>query len=138
MVIMGHCAGCLELSDNCTSSSYNELFLQTIPYAVVCLIYIVKTVLILVVLCCLYCKLHMREIGRAIPTLLILMIIEVVTMIRFILSAVPFEKIGSSFSHWITNIAVTTVTVSTVGILVVGVAIYFPTCLYVRSWKLFC
>ena len=67
----------------------------------------------------------MREIGRAIPTLLILMIIEVVTMIRFILSAVPFEKIGSSFSHWITNIAVTAVTVSTVGILVVGVAIYF-------------
>ena len=30
----------LELSDNCTFSSYNELFLQTIPYAVVCLIYI--------------------------------------------------------------------------------------------------
>ena len=51
---------------------------------------------------------------------------------------VPFEKIGSSFSHWITNIAVTTVTVSTVGILVVGVAIYFPTCLCVRGWKLFC
>ena len=34
----------LELSDNYTSSSYNKLFLQTIPYA---LVYIVITVLIL-------------------------------------------------------------------------------------------
>ena len=127
----------LGLSDNCTSSSYNELFLQTIPYAVVCLVYIVRTVLILVVLFCLYCKLHIRVIEGAIPTLLILMIIEVVTMIWFILSAVPFENIGSSFSHWITNVTVTTVTVSTVGILV-GVAIYFPTYLCVRCSKSFC
>ena len=126
----------LELSDNCISSSYNKLFLHTIPDAVVCLVYIVKTVLILVVLCCLYCKLHMRVIGRAIPTLLILMIIEVVTMAWFILSAVPFENIVSSFSHWIPNVTVTTVTVSTVGILV-GVAIYFPTYLCVRCWKSF-
>ena len=81
-----------------------------IPYAVVCLIYIVITVL---------------------------MIIEVVMMIWFILSAVLFENIGSSFSHWMTNVTVTTVTVSTVGILV-GVAIYFPTYLCVCCWKSFC
>ena len=68
----------------------------------------------------------MRVIEGAIPTMLILMIIKVVTMTYFILSTVHFENIGSSFSHWITNVTVTTVTVSTVGILV-GVAIYFPT-----------
>ena len=79
----------------------------------------------------------MRVIEGAIPTLLILMIIEVVMMTWFILSAVPFENIGSSFSHWITNVTVTTVTVSTVGILV-GVAIYFPTYLCVRCSKSFC
>ena len=101
------------------------------------LIYIVITVLILVVLFCLCCKLHMRVIEGAIPTLLILMIIEVVMMIWFILSAVPFENIGSSFCHWITNVTVTTVTVSIVGILV-GVAIYFPTYLCACCWKSFC
>ena len=74
----------------------------------------------------------MTVIGRAIPTLLILMIIEVAMMTYFILSAVPFEKIGNSFSHWITNVTVTTVTVSTLGILV-GVAIYFPTYLCVQQ-----
>ena len=79
----------------------------------------------------------MRVIEGAIPTLLILIIIEAVMMTWFILSAVPFESIGSSFSHWITNVTVTTVTVSTVGILV-GVAIYFPTYLCVHCWKLFC
>ena len=72
-----------------------------------------RTVLILVVLFCLYCKLHMRVIEGAIPTLLILMIIEFVMMTWFILSAVPFKKIGSSFSHWIKNVTVTTVTVTT-------------------------
>ena len=97
----------------------------------------IYTVLILVVLFCLYCKLQMRVIEGAIPTLLILMIIEVVMMIWLILSAVPFANIGSSFSHWITNVTVTTVTVSTVGILV-GVAIYFPTYLCVHCWKSFC
>ena len=56
----------------------------------------------------------MRVIEGAIPTLIFLMIIKVVMMTWFILSAVPFENIGSSFSHWITNVTVTTVTVSTV------------------------
>ena len=110
----------LDSSDNCTSSSYNELFLQTIPYAVVCLIYIVRTVLILVVLCCLYCKLHMRVTGRAIPTMLILMTIEVVMMIWFILSAVPLKTLVVHFLTWMTNV------------------IYFPTYLCVRCWKSFC
>ena len=58
-------------------------------------------------------------------------------MTWFILSTVPVENIVSSFSHWITNVTVTTVTVSTVGILV-GVAIYFPTYLCVCCWKSFC
>ena len=72
----------------------------------------------------------MRVIGRTIPTLLILMIIEVVMMTWFILS--PLKTLAvNSFSHWITSVTVTTVTVSTVGILV-GVAIYFPTYVCVR------
>ena len=129
----------LELTDNCTTNKSEALFLQTIPFAVVCFGYCVLTSTILLVLCRMYCKFHTNTTGsriiRVIPTLAVVTIVTFMVMLWFILSAAPsksLSKVGS-FSGWVRNVTVTTA--STVGMLVVvGVYVHFPTqlCLHCR------
>jgi len=125
----------LQLTDNCTTSTSNVLFLHTIPFAVVCFGYSVLTFTISLVLCRMYCKFHMKTIGSRIIRVLVIPIIAIVTVTTFmiipewfVLSAVPSKSLGriGSFSGWLRNVTVTTV--STIGMLVVvGVYVYFPT-----------
>jgi len=129
----------LELTDNCTTNKSDALFLQTIPFAVVCFGYCVLTSTILLVLCRMYCKFHTNTTGsrviRVIPTLAVVTIVTFMVMLWFILSAAPsksLSKVGS-FSGWLRNVTVTTA--STVGILVVvGVYVHFPShlCLHCK------
>ena len=121
----------LELTDNCTTNKSDALFLQTIPFAVVCFGYCVLTSTISLVLCRVYCKFRTRKPGsriiRVIPTLIVVTIISFMVMLWFILSAIPsksLSKVGS-FSGWLRNVTVTTA--STIGTLaVVGIYVHFP------------
>jgi len=129
----------LELTDNCTTNKSDALFLQTIPFAVVCFGYCVLMSTILLVLCRMYCKFHTNTTGsriiRVMPTIAVGTIVSFMVMLWFILSAAPsksLSKVGS-FSGWVRNVTVTTA--STVGILVfVGVYVHFPThlCLHCK------
>ena len=125
----------LELTDNCTTSTSNVLFLQTIPFAVVCFGYFVLTFTISLALCRMYCKFRTKTIGSRIIRVLVIptIVVVIVTSLMivpewFILSAVPsksLSKVGS-FSGWLRNVTVTTA--STIGMLVVvGLYVHFPT-----------
>ena len=122
----------LEFTNNCTSNTFNERFLQAIPFAVVCFGYFVLTSTISLTLCGMYCKFRTKKSGnhiiRIIPTIAILTILTLVMMLWFLLSAVSskgFGKIGS-FSAWLKNATVTTAT-SIGALLAVGIYVHFPT-----------
>ena len=122
----------LELTNNCTYSTFNERFLEAIPNAVVCFGNFVLIFAVLLTLCGMYCKFHRKatrtRIIKVIPTIAILALLTLVMMLWFLLSAVRsegFHKIGS-FSAWLKNITITTV--ATTGMLLaVGIYVYFPT-----------
>ena len=122
----------LELTNNCTSNTFNERFLETIPNAVLCFGNFVLTFTILLILCGMYCKFRTKKSGsriiRIIPTVAILTVLILVVMLWFLMSAIRsegFRKIGS-FSAWLKNITVTTAT--TIGtLLAVGMYVHFPT-----------
>ena len=122
----------LELTNNCTYSTFNERFLEAIPNAVVCFGYFVLTSTISLALCGMYCKFRTNKSGnriiRVIPTIAVLTILTLVMTLWFLLSAVSskgFGKVGS-FSAWLKNVTITTAT--TIGMLVaVGMYVHFPT-----------
>ena len=131
------CFFCLELTDNCTTNTSNALFLQTIPFAVVCFGYFGLSFTVLLALCRMYCKFRTKTIGsriiRVIPALVILTIMIFMFMMWLVLSTIRFSKI-SSFSAWLGYVTVTLA--STIGILVaVGVYVHFPmqSCLHCRK-----
>ena len=122
----------LELTNNCTYSTFNECFLEAIPNAVVCFGYFVLTSTISLALCGLYCKFRANKSGnriiRVIPTVVVLTILTLVMMLWFLLSAVSPKGFGivGSFSAWLKNVTITTAT--TTGMLVaVGIYVHFPT-----------
>ena len=119
----------LELTDNCTYNTLNERYLQSIPFAVVCFGYSVLTFTISLTLCGMYCKFRTTTIGgrivRVIPTIVILIIITLMVMVTFIVSAARSNGLGS-FSAWLTN--VTVITGATIGMLMaVGIYVHLPT-----------
>ena len=119
----------LELTDNCTYNTLNGRFLQAIPFAVVCFGYSVLTFTMLLILCGMYCKFRTTTIGgrivSVIPTVIILIILPIVVMVKFIVSAVPTNAPGS-FSAWLSNVTVTSVV--TIGALTAaGIYVYLPT-----------
>ena len=118
----------LELTENCTYKTLNERYLQSIPFAVVCFGYSVLTFTISLTLCGMYCKFRTTTIGgrivRVIPTIVILIILPLMMMVTFIVSAARSNGLGS-FSAWLTN--VTVITGATIGMLMaVGMYVHFP------------
>ena len=118
----------LELTDNCTYNTLNGRFLQAIPFAVVCFGYSVLTFTMLLILCGMYCKFRTTTIGgrivRVIPTVIILIILPIVVMVKFIVSAVRTNASGS-FSAWLSNVTVTSaVTIGT--LMAAGIYVHFP------------
>jgi len=129
----------LELTDNCTTNNSNVLFLQTIPFAVVCFGYFVLSLTVTFTLCRMYYKFRVTTIGSriigVIPAVVAMTIMTFMLMLWFILSTIPFRSLSKivSFSAWLRN--VTVALASTIGILViVGVYVHFPThlCLQCR------
>ena len=119
----------LELTDNCTYNTLNKRFLQAIPFAVVCFGYSVLNFTISLTLCGMYYKFHTtttgRRIIRIIPTAVILIMLPLVVMAMFIVSAVRSDGFGS-FPAWLTN--VTVITTATIGMLMaVGIYVHLPT-----------
>ena len=125
----------LELTDNCTTNKSDELFLQTIPFAVLCFGLSVLIFTMSLALCCTYCKFRTKKIGShiitVIPTILIMTVVSFMMMLWFtVLSAITSSEIGS-FSDWLRNATVTRA--CTIGILVlVGFHLHFPTYLCLR------
>ena len=119
----------LELTDNCTYNTLNEHFLPAIPFAVACFGYSVLTFTVSLTLCGIYCRFHMTTIGgrivRVIPTVVILIILPLVVMVMFIVSAAHSNGFGS-FPAWLTNVTLTTA--ATIGMLMaVGIYVHLPT-----------
>ena len=128
----------LELADNCSANMSDESFLQAVPYAVLCLTYLVTTVISLMTLSGLYCKFRTTTVGsriiRVIPTVVFLTVIALVMTACFTVLAVPSISHGEikSFSAWLVNVVVTLGPAS--GVLVaVGVYVHFPAHLCQRS-----
>ena len=125
----------LELTDNCTTNKSDELFLRTIPFAVLCFGFSVLAFIVLLALCRTYCKFRSKTIGSriitVIPTIVIMIVVSFMMTLWFIvLSAITSSQIGS-FSAWLRNAAITRA--STIGILVlVGFYLHFPTYLCLR------
>ena len=116
----------------------DESFLQAVPYAVLCLTYLVTTVISLMTLSGLYCKFRTTTVGsriiRVIPTVVFLTVIALVMTACFTVLAVPSISHGEikSFSAWLVNVVVTLGPAS--GVLVaVGVYVHFPAHLCQRS-----
>ena len=118
----------LELTDNCTTNKSDELFLITIPFAVVCFGSSVLTFTVSLALCCMYCKFRAKTIGsriiRVIPTTALVTVITFMMMLWYILSAIPRSHIGS-FS-WLGSVTVTLAGAIAM-LVVVGVYVHFPT-----------
>ena len=125
----------LELTNNCTYSTFNERFLEAIPNAVVCFGYFVLTSTISLALCGWYCKFRTKKsIIKFITTVAVLTVLTLVMMLWFLLSAVSskgFGKVGS-FSAWLKNATITTAT-TTGMLLAVGMYVHFPTYLCRRA-----
>ena len=128
----------LELTDNCSTNMSDETFLQAVPYAVLCLAYLVTTIISLITLSGLYCKFRTTTVGsriiRVIPTVVLLTVIALVMTACFTVLAVPSISHGEiqSFSAWLVNVSVTLGPAS--GVLVaVGVYVHFPAHLCRRS-----
>ena len=135
----------LELTDNCTAntthkSDINALYLQTIPFAVICCIGSVLTTTTLVTLCGMYCKFRMRTIGtrisRVIPPMVTLIFIIFVVGAYFAILSVAYKSFNNinSFSAWLRDVTVTlAVAIGLLG--VVGVYVHFPMklCLYQKK-----
>ena len=121
----------LELTNNCTSNTFNERFLEAIPNAVLCFGCFVLTFTILLILCGMCCKFRTKQSGnriiRVIPTVAVLTILILVMTLWFLLSAVSSKGFGNgSFSAWLKNVTITTA--AAIGMLVaVGVYVHFPT-----------
>ena len=122
----------LELTENCTYNTVDQRFLQAVPFAVACFGYSVLTFTILLTLCGMYCKFCTTAIGsriiRVIPTTVILIIIPLVVMAMFIVSAGPSGGFGS-LSAWLTTTTVITA-VNVLMIVAVGIYVHFPTNLF--------
>ena len=90
------------------------------------------TFTILLTLCGMYCKFRTTAIGsriiRVIPTAVILIIIPLVVMAMFIVSAGPSGGFGS-LSAWLTNTTVITA-VNVLMIVAVGIYVHFPANLF--------
>ena len=119
----------LELTDNCTYNTLNELYLQSVPVAVVCFGCSVLTFTVLLMLCGMYCKFRMTTIGgriiKVIPTAVVLVILPLVIMVWFIRLAVYSDGFGS-FSAWLRN--VTGIRAANFVLLTAtGIYVYFPT-----------
>ena len=119
----------LELTDNCTYNTYNGRFLQAIPLAVVCFGCSLLTFTISLILCGIYIRFHTTTIRghiiRVIPTVVILIILPLVAMVKFIVSAVRTNG-SDSFSAWLSN--VTGTSALTIGLLMAaGIYVYCPT-----------
>ena len=128
----------LELTDNCSTNMSDETFLQAVPYAVLCLAYLVTIIISLMTLSGLYCKFRTTTVGsriiRVIPTVVFLTVIALVMTACFTVLAVPSISHGEiqSFSAWLVNVSVTLGPAS--GVLVaVGVYVHFPAHLCRRS-----
>ena len=128
----------LELTDNCSTNMSDETFLQAVPYAVLCLAYLVTIIISLMTLSGLYCKFRTTTVGsriiRVIPTVVFLTVIALVMTACFTVLAVPSISHGEiqSFSTWLVNVSVTLGPAS--GVLVaVGVYVHFPAHLCRRS-----
>ena len=128
----------LELTDNCSTNMSDETFLQAVPYAVLCLAYLVTIIISLMTLSALYCKFRTTTVGsriiRVIPTVVFLTVIALVMTACFTVLAVPSISHGEiqSFSAWLVNVSVTLGPAS--GVLVaVGVYVHFPAHLCRRS-----
>lgn len=135
----------LELTDNCTAntthtSDINALYLQTIPFAVVCFIGFALTFMTLVALCGMYCKFRMRttgtRIGRVIPPMVVLIFVIFMMGAYFTITSVTYKSFNNinSFSAWLRDVTVTlAVAIGLLGI--VGVYVHFPMnwCLYQKS-----
>ena len=125
----------LELTDNCTYTPLNQRFLQGIPFTVVSFGYLVLTSTISLSLCGMYCKFRTTTVGgriiRVIPTIVILIILPLVVVAMFIVSAARSNGFGS-FSAWVTD--VTVITAATIGMLMaVGIYVHLPTHLCISS-----
>jgi len=123
----------LELTKNCTVSTFDISFLHTVPFAIICFACCVLTLVIsLMILCGLYLKYRNEEgkigrsIGRYIPTMVILTVLTFIMTGWYIVSAVTAKNFRNSFSDWLREATVTLA--ATVGILVAtGIYIHFPT-----------
>ena len=127
----------LEVTDNCTANKSDELFLRTIPFAVVCFGISVLTFTVSLALCCMYCKFHTKTIGSriitVIPTIALVTVISFLMMLWFILLAITAKSQIGPFSTWVEH--VTVAQAGTIGMLVVvGIYVHFPThlCLYCK------
>ena len=127
----------LELTDNCTTNKTDDLFLKTIPFAVVCFGVGVLTFTISLALCHMYCKFRAKTIGSriitVIPIIALVTVISFMMMLWFILSTIPSKGQIGSLSAWLGNITVTpAITIGTQ--VVVGIYVHFPThlCLHCK------
>ena len=118
----------LELTNNCTYNTLNELFLWAIPFAVSCFGYSVLTFIVFVTLCGMYHKVRTTTLGghiiRVIPTVVFLIILTLVIMVWFIRSAVHSHRFGS-FSAWLRSVTITEA-VNLVMLMAVGMYVHFP------------
>ena len=111
----------LELADNCTTNKSDELYVITIPFAVLCFGCSVMTFTVSLALC----RIGSRII-TVIPTIALVTVLTFMMMLLYILSAIPSKSHIGSFSTWLGS--VTGALAGAIAMLVVvGVYVHFPT-----------
>ena len=120
----------LELTDNCTANKSDELFLITIPFAVLCFGCSVMTFTVSLALCRMYCKFRTKTIGSriitVIPTIALVTVITFMMMLWYILSAIHSKSHIGSFSTWLGSV-IAALAGAIATLVVVGVFVHFPT-----------
>ena len=121
----------LELTENCTVSTFDISFLHMVPFAIMCFGCCVLTFTIsLTILCGLYLKYHNekgrtgRSIGRYLPTMVILTLLSFIMTGWYIVSAVTAKNFGNSFADWVRE-ATVTLGATIVVLMATGIYIHF-------------